>query len=168
MTSTRMRLDNEPVEIPPGEWASYQSDGDRPYDMFEIYNNTDGTQTAALATWIAFDMYLPSRLRWRKRRKYIETRGETVLEGTVRHHFPSARYVATQEGGLAEFSVTLQPGVQPIPVQVEDRLLTETDASDFYHQVHTPDSALNQELRHRFSMASVGTEWQKYFPDRSV
>ena len=158
-----MQLENTPIQIPAGEWASYQSDGTRPYDMFEIYNNDDGTRTAVLVTWIAFDSYLPSKLRWRKRRKFIETHGAAVLEDTVRKHFPTARYVATQEGGLAEFSITLPAGVAPIPTQVEDQLLTETQASDFYDQIHTRDSSLNRDIRHRLHLASVGTEWQKYF-----
>ena len=62
-----MRPGSEPLQIPAGEFASYLSDGRHPYELFEIYNNTDGTQDAALITWISFQNYLPSRLRWRKR-----------------------------------------------------------------------------------------------------
>ncbi|HEY4536643.1 MAG TPA: hypothetical protein VIG71_11840 [Enteractinococcus sp.] len=163
-----MQLENEPIHIPSGEWASYPTDGNRPYELFEIYNNTDGTHTAALITWILFDSYLPSKLRWRKRRKFIEARGTAALEDVVQHHFPSARYVDTQEGAIVEFSISLPVDVQPIPAQVETQLLAETDASDFYNQVHNPDSPLNREVRHRLQLASVGTEWQKYFTDGSV
>lgn len=161
-----MRPGSEPLQIPAGEFASYLSDGRHPYELFEIYNNTDGTQDAALITWISFQNYLPSRLRWRKRRKFIEAHGACVLEETVRRHFPTGRYVDTDEGALVEFSIALPEGVQPIPVEVEERLLQETYAGDFFHQVYTSDSPLNRELRQRFHLASLGTEWQKYFPDR--
>lgn len=163
-----MQLEDEPIQIPPGEWASYESDGSRGYELFEIYNNTDDTQTAVLITWIMFEYYLPRKLRWRKRRKFINAHGAAVLEDAVQKHFPTARYLDNDEGAIAEFSIDLPPGVQPIPTQVEERLLTETQASRFYDQVHNPESPLNREVRHRLYMASVGTEWQKYFADWSV
>lgn len=163
-----MQLDNEPIEVAPGDFVSYPSDGGRPYDLLEVYHNTDGTQDAALICWVTFDSYLPRKLRWRKRRKFIEAKGAATLEHTVRQHFPTGRYVDTDEGALVEFLLPLPEGVQPIPVRIEERLLTETPAADLYHQVHAPDSPLSRELRHRFYLASVGTEWQKYFPHRSV
>ena len=55
-----MRLDSQPIQLPPGEFASYPSQGQRPYDVFEIYNDTDGTHTAALISWITFQSYVPS------------------------------------------------------------------------------------------------------------
>lgn len=163
-----MQLSDVLIQIPPGDFASYPSDGHRPYELFEIYNNTSGDHTAVLVTWIVMASYLPSKLRWRKRRKFIEAHGAAVLEHTVRHHFPTARYVDNEEGAIAEFSVTFPAGELPIPAQLENRLLTETHAASFYDQVHTPDSPLNRDLRHRLHLASVGTEWQKYFSDRPV
>lgn len=159
-----MQLSNAPIQIPPGEFASYPSDGTRPYELFEIY----GDHTAALVTSIMMASYLPPTLRWRKRRKFIKAHGAAVLEDTVRHHYPTARYVENEEGAIVEFSVTFPADEMPIPAQLEHRLLTETHAASFYDQVHAPDSPLNRDLRHRLQLASVGTEWQKYFSDRSV
>src|SRR5699024_7351501 len=161
-----MRPGGEPLQIPAGEFASYPSDGRHPYELFEIYNNTDGTQDAALITWISFQNYLSSRLRWRKRRKFIEAHGASILEETVRRRFPTGRYVDTDEGALCECAIALPAGVQRMPVEVEERLLQETYAGDVFHQVNTSDSPLNRELRQRFRLVSVGSEWQKYFSDR--
>ena len=163
-----MQPSDVPIQIPPGDFASYPSDGQRPYDLFEIYNTTDGGHIAALGSWILLDAYLPAKLRCRKRRKFIETHGATVLKHTVQHHFPTARYVDNHEGAIVEFAITLPAGQMPIPAQLEDRLLTKTHAASFYDQVHTADSTLNRELRHRFQLASVGNEWQKYFSERPV
>lgn len=160
-----MQLENEPIQIAPDEWASYQSDGSRGYELFEIYNNTNDTQNAVLVTEIYFDYYFPRKLRWRKRRKFIKAHGAAVLEDVMRKHFPTACYIDNYEGAMAQFSIDLPPGVPPIPREVEARLLTETHARSFYDQVHTPDSPLNREIRYRLYMASVETEWQKYFAD---
>lgn len=156
---------NEPLQLAPGEFASYPADGQRPYEFFEIYAGDSDGHLAALITGMTLSTYLPTGLRWRKRRKFVEAHGAAALEQTLQQHFPEARFIASHDGAMLEFSLPLPAG-QIIPAHVEQRLLTETRASSFYDQLHNPDSRLIGELQHRLHLVSVGTEWQKYFHNK--
>lgn len=158
-----MPIPNEPVHIAANDYLSYPSDGQQPYDLFEIYAADDGSHTGALISNVMLHDYLPPKLRGRKLRKFMANIGVGVLEQAVSNHFPEPRFVPSHDGAITEFSVEVPTGEPIIPAQIRQWLLRETRAATFYAQLHDQNSAMRLELAQRMTNAAHGTEWQKYF-----
>ena len=160
-----MHLSHDRLQLDPNTFESYPSDGHRPYVVFEIYGTAHGGHVAALISEITLRDSLPSGLRGRKRRKLIETLGAKVLEHTMKHLFPDARYIPAHEGAMLEFPLEIPVGEPVVPAHIEQRLLSETRAVTFNEQLQDPQSPMHRELGQRLRNATIGSEWQKYFPD---
>ncbi|WP_022871550.1 hypothetical protein [Yaniella halotolerans] len=158
-----MSLPRQPVDLSANDHLSYVAEGSQPYDLFEIYLGTDGTYSAALITHVVLPEYLPANFRGRKQRKFISQVGIAALEQTVTNHFPEPRFIDLDDGGMLEFLLEVPAGQPVVPTGLEQRLLSETRAAEFYQHLSDEHSRFRAELDQQLRNAAYGTKWQKYF-----